>query len=73
MTTTGQRACTGATPLPAAAAKAGEAQARALRGGHACCSAGCAEGHEPVLIRERTGPGVNRLGGSGRGEPAPAA
>ncbi|MFI9730935.1 hypothetical protein [Streptomyces sp. NPDC052092] len=31
------------------------AQARALRGGHICCGAGCAKGCEPVLIRERTG------------------
>ncbi|MFI2415147.1 hypothetical protein [Streptomyces sp. NPDC018947] len=31
------------------------AQARALRSGHVCCGAGCAQGCEPVLIRERTG------------------
>ncbi|MGA5086018.1 hypothetical protein [Streptomyces sp. NRRL S-1314] len=30
------------------------AQARALRSGHVCCGVGCAEGCEPVLIRERT-------------------
>ncbi|WP_406719105.1 hypothetical protein OHA53_00095 [Streptomyces althioticus] len=31
------------------------AQARALRNGHICSSAGCPDGCEPVLIRERTG------------------
>ncbi|WP_406723399.1 hypothetical protein WJ438_00120 [Streptomyces sp. GD-15H] len=30
-------------------------RSRAVHGGHVCCGAGCADGCEPVLIRERAG------------------